>query len=331
VALSSGTDDAAASSVRPLGLCAATYARAHAKCLTNTVSTQLQKPMNDQRPVGELFTHIYQSRGAPTRDNAEFRQRLTAYLHTNAGGERTSIANHIAQETGYCRPFEQSPFELFKALPIEKALTLITIIWRFYFSIDGGTARNPVHASARCERWRQFVQRALREENVGYSVDAKCGVHFLVDDEFEHNRSSSIRGLSAPKYSAVLSAFNSAHAYLDPSALDTKAAVRCMFEALEIQAKLMVQTQNLNKFCAQNLLRDVAVRTLGKDEIAAKVIDASFRAFGEWIDGLHSYRHGQGTTAPIVPPIDLAVHILSTGAAYLRLLVDVDQQAAATS
>jgi hypothetical protein len=209
-----------------------------------------------------------------------------------------------------------------------KSCNIVTLVWRFFHTQN----RNLGTVSGDIQRhkgrdWKLFVSRALVEENVGYRLDDECGVHYLVDGEFEHNRNATIRMLGETRYAAVRAAFDSAHNFLDPAALDTKAAVRSMFEALEILTKLMVKTQNLNKFCAQNQLRDAAVKAIGLDPVAEKVLDATFQAFGEWINGLHLYRHGQGTAEPVAPPIELAVHILSTGSAYLRLLLEANQVA----
>jgi hypothetical protein len=215
---------------------------------------------------------------------------------------------------------------IFTELPLGPFLDVITLVYRYFstrsdkgdfaYSIDRG------HAA----RWKDFVARALIEEHVGYTLDQLCGVHYLIDSEFQYNRSATLRGLGDARYGAVLAAFETAHDYLDPSRLDTKAAVRSMFEALEIQTKLMVTTNNLNRSCAQNALKNLALAALDGDPVAQKVVDATFMSFGVWIDGIHMYRHGQGTTEPVAPPIELAVHILSLGSSYLRLLVDIDQK-----
>jgi hypothetical protein len=276
-----------------------------------------------EKLVGQLFTHSYLDRGAPTADNLEFRQRLASFVQLNVADKKYQLSAYIAQETGYTKPYEVAPHTLFYTLPIARALTLVTIVYRFFLAADRAYAPSYKVSS---QNWLLFVQRALREENVGYSIDLEGGVHYLVDDEFEHNRRAIIRSLNRPKYAGVLAAFNTAHNYLEPNALDTKAAVRSVFEALEIQTKLMVTTQNLNKYSAQNLLAEVAVKSLAIDPTATKVLKATFIAFGEWVDGLHAYRHGQGTAEPVSPPLELAVHILSSGAAFLRLLLDVDQK-----
>jgi hypothetical protein len=288
--------------------------------------------MNNKTPVGQLFTHVYQDRGAPAPDNVNFRERLANHLRSNFYDDRSRLCDHLAQETGYV-PLQAylDWSKVLERLKIGQVLNIVTLVWRFFYVQDRGLGTMSGDIQRRKgNNWKLFVSRALVEENVGYRLDGECGVHYLVDGEFEHNRNATIRMLGEARYAAVRAAFDSAHNFLDPAALDTKAAVRSMFEALEIQAKLMVKTQNLNKFCAQNQLRDVAVKSIGRDPVTEKVLDATFQAFGEWINGLHLYRHGQGTAEPVAPPIELAVHILSTGSAYLRLLLEANQVAHST-
>lgn len=287
--------------------------------------------MNDQTPVGHLFTHVYQDRGNPALDSVEFRERLANYLRVNTYDHRSDLCNYLAQETGYVSPGAYQHWsQVLKDLKIGQVLNIVTLVWRLY-AIRGarGGALNAEPDRRKAQAWKSFVGRALVEENVGYRLDDDCGAHYLVDAEFEHNRISTIRMLGDARYTAVRTALESAYAYLNPVALDTKAAVRSMFEALEIQARLMVaQTQNLSRSLAQKQLKDLAFAALSTDETARLVLDATFDAFGTWINGLHYYRHGQSTTEPVAPPLELAVHILATGSAYLRLLVDIDRKKA---
>ncbi len=41
------------------------------------------------------------------------------------------------------------------------------------------------------------------------------------------------------------------------------------------------------------------------------------------MDGLQAYRHGQDTPEPVMPPLPLALALISNGASYLRFLVEV--------
>ena len=45
-------------------------------------------------------------------------------------------------------------------------------------------------------------------------------------------------------------------------------------------------------------------------------------SLADWVDALHNYRHGQGVPEPVAPSEELAVYVLSSGAAFARQLAD---------
>jgi hypothetical protein len=65
-------------------------------------------------------------------------------------------------------------------------------------------------------------------------------MHYAVDEEIDRNRLSALSAIEGRRYGAVRAAFDHAYECMDKSPADTKGAVRSMFEALEILAKLMV-------------------------------------------------------------------------------------------
>lgn len=48
------------------------------------------------------------------------------------------------------------------------------------------------------------------------------------------------------------------------------------------------------------------------------------RAFKEWTNSAHQYRHAPGTVEPAPPPLELAILAVSTGSNFLRWLLDLD-------
>ena len=208
---------------------------------------------------------------------------------------------------------------------MHNVLDVITIICRFF-----ETKSYKPEYQQKCwgekAKWHKFVERVFMEENLGYSLDEKCGVHFLVDEEFAHNRITALSCLDSSRYAGVREAFNSSHSYLDANPPDTKAAVRSMFEALEILARMMVETKNLNKGFVNSKLIPLVADIYSHDPIAVKTITGLFAGFSEWVDAIHNYRHGQGLPEPVDPPLDMAVYILSSGASFLRWLTEVDKK-----
>jgi hypothetical protein len=174
------------------------------------------------------------------------------------------------------------------------------------------------------EQWKSFVARNLKEENLGYRLDANGGVHYFVDEEFERNRYSTLSVLEESRYIAVRSAYEDAYRHLDNNPVDTKAAVRSIFESIEILVKQMVETKNLNKWIVENTLKEKCLSPYKNDKTAIRVASQMFDGFARWVDGLHNYRHGQGEEQPVAPTEGLTVYILSSGSAFLRWLIGIN-------
>ena len=64
----------------------------------------------------------------------------------------------------------------------------------------------------------------------------------------------------------------------------------------------------------------------GGDPVAIESISKAFEGFSSWVDAMHLYRHGQNTNEPVAPSLDYAIYIVSTGAAFLRLLAEIDRK-----
>ncbi len=270
---------------------------------------------------GKRFSQVYLERGAPARDSQRFRNRLSAYysehLSTNF---RDRIRNAMQQEAGIEVPWINNwgydVSAVFKKGDLRDVLDSITIVYR-------QLAPAWPHLA---DRWKEFVERALREENVGYTLDEKCGVHYFIDEEFERNRVSTLSVLDSPRYKAVRAAFEDAYRHLDSDPRDTKAAVRSIFESLEILTKQMVETKNLNRWVVENTLKEKCLSqvTGGTTELA--VVTGLFSSIADWVDALHNYRHGQATEEPISPTDELAIHIISSGSAHIRWIAQFDMK-----
>lgn len=288
--------------------------------------------------VGELFARQYVERSAPLQDNPLFRSRLDAFLQGNHYKDYADLAAYLRQESGlvvetfYSDTYKSVYYkftDFFSTAKIEHVLSAVTLIWRFLGKYSEAlSTRNPtnpfVYRYPKSEAWHAFVSRSMREENMAYTLDEKCGVHFFVDEEFERNRVTALSCLTSDRYTAVRAAFEQAHRYLDAQPTDTKASVRSAFEALEILAKLVdSQSKNLNKWMVENKLKPIAV-SQARDPTEVVVVEKLFDALALAVDGLHNYRHGQATEQPIAPSLSVAVYVVSTVAAALRWIVSIE-------
>jgi hypothetical protein len=295
------------------------------KSRPNLMSTTGPNP-----PAGQLFSRLYIKRGAPTQDSQLFRNRLSGYLEAKHYPDYRDIAKYLQQEAGLIVVsmwVEKSGYayfdfpKFFTETKIEFVLDSITLIWQF---LKGKYTIERTSRAPKADAWHEFVARAFRQENISYSLDDLCGVHYFVDEEFERNRVSVLRAAGAPRYAAVRHAFESAHSYLDAQPPDTKASVRSMFEAIEILARLMdANSNNLNKWQVENKLKPQVlskINDLTEKAALSKLLDG----VADWVDALHIYRHGQGVQEPVNPSLETAVYVLSSGAATLRLLLGTD-------
>lgn len=289
----------------------------------------------DQRPVGELFARVYIERRAPLGDCPFFRNRLEAYIQAKHYKDYADLSTFLMQEAGfkvstsyhakYATVYYDFP-EFFAKSPIESVLSAITLIWRYLRNKYPAWDNKKLWTYPSADAWHQFVERAFREQNMAFTLDNMCGVHFFVDEEFERNRVSSLSCLQAARYAGVRAAFEASHKYLDVDATDTKASVRSAFEAIEILARLIApQSNNLNKWMVVNKLKPLALEA-AHDEVENNSISKAFDGLSELVDGLHYYRHGQGTTEPVEPSLTFATYVLSTTASVLRWLAEIDSR-----
>ena len=263
----------------------------------------------------DRFSLIYLEQGAPTRDSERFRNRLAAFYASEiASTHGSAVVDEFEKETGAIVPGGGAPRFFAKVIregALRDVLDAITIIYRVLqarFSPDQHT-------------WLNFVARAMRETNVGYCIDKNGIVHFRVDEAFELNRVSAVALLNKPQFGAAKSALDDAYRHLDSDPMDTKAAVRSMFESLEILAKQIEPTaKNLNKWLVQNTLKPILMRARDYDATEQEVLSRLFDGIANWVDGMHLYRHGQTGHSPVAPSVDSTILLLSTGTAYLRLL-----------
>lgn len=266
--------------------------------------------MPEQSSAGnQRFSQLYLERGVPTRDSARFRNRLAAFFSENLSQRYNFPAKQLYErETGSVVRFRGQAWifaDVFRDAELRDVLDAVTVFYRVVLS---------AHDRGAAAAWLAFTTRAMREENVGYTVDQYCVAHFHVDQEFERNRAATVAVLQLPQFLAVRAAFEDAYRHLDSMPCDTKAAVRSIFEALEILARSIVpEAKNLNRWLAENTLKHKCLIAAGGDAVEQKVLAGIFDGLADWVDALHNYRHGQAAEEPVAPSEELAIHVLASG------------------
>ena len=281
--------------------------------------------MTTDAPKGLRFSHVYLSRSDPAGDSPRMRQRLFTYFNQYLDVPRISFATVLRQELGVAlrsigHRFDYSAF--FKDAELRDVLDAITLIYILVCG-DGQRARADEVAMA----WLKFVARVFEEENLHYRVDEQGGVHLSIDQEFEAIRVAAIKSLGKARYSEALKAFDLAHNALDATPPDGRIAIGSVFDAMETAFKLACEPKTPARLGAKEIqdnLGPVIQSVFASDPTAKNAASKLLGSFKEWTDGAHFYRHANKTEQSNQPPLEFAILLVSTGASFLRWLIELD-------
>jgi hypothetical protein len=177
-------------------------------------------------------------------------------------------------------------------------------------------------------KFLEEARRIFAEERVRYRIDDQGGVHFTIDGEFERSRISTLSELGRSRYSGVRELFEAAFTALDTTPPDGKSAIRNVFFATESLFRLMFPiSAQLNAGEVTKQLKPRIDAIYADQKPAVYVAQKQLAALQDWIDGAHFYRHEPGTEDPAQPPLDLAIYLVSQGAAHIRWLARLDDTA----
>ena len=172
----------------------------------------------------------------------------------------------------------------------------------------------------------ETFNRIFEQENVSYRVDKQGGVHFLHDEEFVHTLHATIAGLSDPRYANSLDRFESGISAINGATPDGKTGIRNVFEATEGLFRLMFSRAPRLTADQVGVLEPILQRRYAKDGTAAGASAKILASFKDWIEACHFYRHEPGKPDEIAqPPLEIAIHLMSLGAAFIRLLIEADE------
>ena len=177
------------------------------------------------------------------------------------------------------------------------------------------------------ESWRDNARRVFAEEHVAFVVDDKCGVHPLVDGAFQTAVAAAIQTLSGNRYRAAHSYFDAAIDALEENPPETRWAIKSCFDAGENLFMLLVDSnKTLDASVVEKLLGPLVQRLYSGEDESAQSFAARFaQSFGKWVDAGQPYRHAKRDVEPHAPPLDAAIAYVSSGAAFLRWLAQLDR------
>jgi hypothetical protein len=270
--------------------------------------------MANEKPVGKPYNIVFIERGTPTDDSERLRRRFAAFINACRHDLRAQVAFAMNSELGA----DTNALDIgnwFGSCTVPDLVSAVTHIYLSLGKLRWGDLQS---------KWLDFAQRAFKEENIAYTVDDECGVHPAHDPEFDASRRATIAMLGKPRYAAARQFFDKSIADLKQPR-DTRDAVRKTFEALENVAKLMCpgDIARLTDTEVKKYLQPIALEGTNGTERNAR--GRMIVSLAEWVNACQQYRHAAGQPEPDAPSLDLAILLVSDGAAYPRWLITHDQ------
>jgi hypothetical protein len=271
-------------------------------------------------PLGKRFADVYVQRGKPTSDSPRMRRRAAAFL-VDYGDK---FEKYAEEELGVDTPWStrKNWATCLEELPIEDVLNVVTVLCQY---VSGLFPTGPQRAAG-CKAIASRFNQIFEQENLSYRVDEKGGVHFHLDEEFARNAQATIAGLQDPRYANSLDLFEQGMVAMSKATPDGKTAIRNAFAAAEGLFRMMFPNSPRLTNGEAARLEPLLINRYGGNRAAAGATSKLLASFKDWIDACHFYRHEPGQPDEIAqPPIELTVHLVSVGAAFLRLLAELDE------
>lgn len=282
------------------------------------------------RPIGKLFTEVYKDRGAPSSDSPKFRIQLAGIFEEfipNTGKDAYDLSRYLKTSAGIevseIGGYGQSGYRFDKLISQSVIDELLDCITYFTHFIE---ARYP----RALKSWINSVQSAFDKQNLNYEIDEKGGVHHRIDAAYLHSKSLTLACLAGVNFAAAHEEIEKAFYFLTQIPPDNKMAVVNAFLAAENVFKIAIGD---NKDLANNTVKSYLTTHVqkyyaGKDAATCQSTGRLVSSFASWADACHPYRHGQHDQNVVAPPDEVAISLVTTGADFIRWLVELSKKPA---
>lgn len=274
-----------------------------------------------QHQTGQRFSLNYISHPELLPDSTRMRRRLGLLFFSQCKG--SDLRDSLNKELGVGLSATGCASEYYwpkamVAVELRDVLDTVTIVHNY---LNEGFYFNPDDTA----KFLREVQRIFQEERVRYYVDEKGGVHLAVDSAFEQTRISSVQALSSNRYEGVRTSLDEAYAALDQLPPDGKTALRQVFFSNESLFRLIFpKAHQLGKGEMQKHLKPAVDQKYSGQSPALHAAQKQLSQYIEWVSGAHFYRHEPGSEEPSQPPLEMAIHYVTSGTAWLRWLHNFD-------
>jgi hypothetical protein len=250
------------------------------------------------------------------------RHRLGAYCRDNLGQFTHEVVHVLEIEMGVVIPWygRSTLPTFFRDAELRDVLDAITHIHQRLIAVRYEHVAGP---------WKAYVTRVLAEEHTTYALTENCAVTFAVDELYAYVRKATLASLEDSRWSEARTEFERAFEALDRDQPDNNGAIRAIAAAVESASKVILGGA-VSRVGASDIERHLApiIRSIyAGDEAAINASQLMLKAYADWVNATHQYRHGQGVAHEGHAPLDLTVNMLTSGSATLRWLIGLDTSA----
>lgn len=261
------------------------------------------------------FSQLYIERGTRVADSERARRRLAAVfadLVQYVYNGRSEIADQIEHRQGCVVPmgYNGPAFDrFFETAEPKDVWDAVTVVAKY---MPQNLAR----------RWFAEVASILEEEHLQYCIEGGI-VRPFIDAEFEASRAGALDVLGDARFAQARADFEAAFQHLRCG--NDKEALWRLFVAVETAAKVLFpgKIARLGAKEVDDLLKPWLTAKYAGNEPAINAGSRLLVGFKEWINAAQQYRHGQEQQDVAEPPSDFVVAHISTGAAYLRWMIEL--------
>jgi len=280
-------------------------------------------------PEGQYFGRLYPQSPELQNDSRTMRRRLSGHFAdytVDADALERQALRELGVELINSSMFGINWDHFAQLASIAELLGMVTLIARQLQRVDA--VGMPAGEPSQVQSWCNLVSGVFEQERMNYRVDERGGVHPLTDAAFVATTTAVIESLQGPRYRNALRNFEDAARELNSLPQDGKAAIRHVFAAIEGLFKLMFgdRPAQLTAKTIEEHLRPTVAEAYGGGGEAARAAGQIVTGMKAWVDAAHNYRHEPGSEDVAQPPIELALGLVTQGAAYLRWLGTLDRQ-----
>src|SRR5262249_34753469 len=162
--------------------------------------------------------------------------------------------------------------------------------------------------------------KIFADENLAYDIDNVGGVHPRIDREFQRNLASAVAGLEPDRHHGVRNELAGGEKNFSAVPPNYQQALRAIVSAGGGTFWTMFPYAVLTGEEIERRLLPLVERCYDGDPAAQKAAQSLVVAFKAWCEASRLYRHQPGSANSSIPPPDVAVFLVSSGASLLRWL-----------